>query len=266
MLRVSLSETDPVDFFEDHLVYRGKIVKFADIDGVCYLWTQTTQRVNFVPINKVNRYSVAVRANGVSHDFLLPHDSFYKGGAERNQQNFAILSNILSNIISPFVVANLLLEYSDRSKLEIKDLTITPEGLYKGLNKKRLWGKPSFLPWSEYHNSVICKGGLYIYRKADNKPILFTRASKPPLFFSCSTYVYNAVLAPEILNFLFQKDGVVSGSVRSDLLARKKGLSQPPANTEPEPKKDNGKFCPNCGSQVLKVGQRFCSQCGKKLV
>jgi len=255
LLTVNLAKNRPVDFFQNHILYKDNKIYYKDIDGVCYLHTITTHRVYFVPVSKTNRYSVSVRAKGVSYDFQFA-TGFLDGSSKSNEENFAILVNVIDKLIKPFVIINLLLEFSETFKIQLKNLTVTPEGIHIikiGFFKNT----PMFMLWEQYYTAQLQKGYLCVYQKFNNK-------AGNKLFFSCSMYAYNAVVMPDLLNFLAQKGGKLDASTRNELLKRKR--EQESQTSENEKTEETKKFCSTCGIGILKSDQKFCIQCGKRLI
>lgn len=76
-------------------------------------------------------------------------------------------------------------------------------------------------------------------------------------------YLLNAVVLPDFLSYLFQKNGHVDTATRNELLNRKQELYKTASDIE---EKENKKiFCNKCGIEITKINQKFCSNCGEAL-
>lgn len=255
LISINVSKNQTLLFYEDHLVYKGEVIKYADIEGISYLMTRTTTTVYFVPAGSTSNYNIKIKAKGKIHKIEFSAGTFFagKGKTEKEKEElFAKFYIVIENVIKPYVVINLLLKFIDEKELNIDALKITEQGLYK----KRTWRDPELLQWNQYYNAILEQGAVYIY-KCDVK-------KKYKEFFTCSMDVMNAVVLPDLLNFLFQLEGKIDEKTKQELISRKESYS----STTPEfPKKEMNEksgFCWSCGAPV-EVDSKFCTHCGSKL-
>lgn len=252
-LTINLPHGKTVTFSESFLVYRDEEVFYKDISSIAYLWTITKHTIYFIPAGTSNEYYMNIKTPQTSlHiDFKSAWLSSKKSEQER-QEAFLKLHYILENLIKPFVLINLLLEYAEKDKLEIGPLAITPEGLYK----KRFWRDPELLPWGLYYNSVLLEGNVHIYKqkgKEDYKK-----------FSSYAMATDNVVMLPGVLSFLFQKSGKLDKQTIKELRARKAELSSVEKKERGTPEKGK-EFCTSCGEKIEAPSQSFCSKCGSRI-
>ena len=251
LVSVNISKSQTLLFYEDFLVYKGNRINYNEIQGISYLWTKTTTSVYFVPVNTSSKYSIEIETHGRVYDidFSSGFLNFGQGEKER-EELFAKIVHILDVVIKPFVITNLLLKYVQNGELFISDsLTINPTGLYK----KRLWRSPDFLAWRDYYNSTLFQGNVHIYKDDARK--------KYAPYFACSMSVMNAVVMPDLLNFLFQNNGTISQSTIKELKNRKNTFE----NTPKKEVVSEGGFCPSCSAPKEELNQKFCTHCGGKL-
>jgi len=245
LLKLELSKNSEIEFFPGHLVHNGEKVLYSDVDGVAYQYTTTQHRVNFVPVGKSHKFYVSIKALGKKHTITF--------SGSHNTEVYGKLANAVDVLIKPFVSVTLLLEFAKENKLEIAELTITPAGIYK----KRTWRGPELLPWNQYYNSLIHKGHVQIL-KADEKKKYILFASP----FMAST---NAVVLPDVLNFLFSKQCILDEATRNQIIAKKMELVAISAHDVAQVSKALD-ACPMCGEKPEEGGQKFCGKCGSPLL
>ena len=242
LLKLKISRNSEIEFFESFIVYKGEKILCSDIDGIGYLYTRTQHRVYFVPVGTSHKYVIYIRARGAKYEISF--------SGEENKEMFGKLVNALDIVVKPFVVVNLRLDYIKNNRLEIGDLTITHEGLYK----KRSWRDPAFLPWGKYYNSNINRGNAFVLEKDDSK-------KEYSVFFTRSMSSYNSVVLPDIINFIFAKNGVLDDTTRKQIIERKTQLTTASAEDAVE----DLKRCEKCDAETGE-SQEFCAKCGYQLI
>lgn len=203
-LSINVSKTQTITFDEEFLTYKEACISYKDIQGISYEFTRMTHLVNFIPTHTSETFTIKLKVNSQIYEVHSSAKSFMflKGKNQKEQEaTFRKLVHILNSVVKPFVIINLLDKYIKEGELKIgEELTINSNGFYK----KNVWiwrGDPEFFPWNQYYNSVLSQGNLEIYKR--------NTANKASLFFSCSTSTMNAAVMPDLLNFLFQKHGVL---------------------------------------------------------
>lgn len=254
LISVNVSKTQTLMFYDSFLVYKGARIKYAEINGISYLLSRTKHSVNFIPTHTSSVFKIKIDANGQIYDVGSSTISFmhFQNKSQKEQDEvFGKLVYIVDNLIKPFVLINSLIQYGKNNELKIGDtLTVNTKGFYK----KRLWRSPEFLSWDEYYNSALHQGYFQIYKSDAIK--------KYTLFFSCSMSVMNTVVFPELLNIIFQSNGVVSQDEIQQLEERKRNLMLSDAQ-EANRIEESKVYCWSCSASNL-VGQKFCIHCGSK--
>jgi hypothetical protein len=242
LLKLSLSRNSEIEFFQNFLIYKGEKILYSDIDGISYLYAKTRHSINFIPTGTTHGYFISIRARGIIHKISF--------SGEHNQEVFGKFANAVEMLIKPFVTVNLLLDYIKSNRLAVGDLTITPEGLYK----KRTWPMGAeFLPWSQYYNSVASKGHVSVLKRDDKKKYVG--------FYHPMMSLLNAVVLPDVINFLFAKNGVLDEAARRQIVEKKAQLTT--ASTR-DAIQDSG-ACQKCGEKMVEESQKFCGKCGSPL-
>ena len=219
------------------------------------MWTKTTTTLYYViPAGSSSKYSIKIKTAEKSYNINFSSaflDIGFGKSDEEKEEIFSKLVYVLDNLIKPFIIINLLVTYSEVNELKIGDsLTINPKGFYKN----RFWGGSEFLPWDQYYNSILQSGLFYIYREDEKK--------KYKEYFTCSMDTMNAVVMPDLLKFLFQKDGTVDKKTKEELLKRKEEFSK--AIETQTIIKGGKRSCSSCGVYT-ESDQKFCTHCGSKL-
>ena len=254
LVTINVSKSQTLLFYDHHLTYKGERIAYTDIDGLSYLWERTTHTVYLIPAGSTSQFTIKIQANGKTHKIGFSAGSFLLGKSQSEKEKeeiFAKFYAVIENLIKPFVMVNLLLQVADAQALTVDALTITPQGLYR----KRFWRGPEFLPWGRYYNSDVEAGALHVYRQDERK----TYAE----YFTCPMGNLNAVMVPEVLNFLFQVDGILDDATKNEL-RRKKGELTSAASIHTDGEHASG-YCWSC-SAPIETGQRFCTRCGSKLI
>lgn len=256
LISINVSKSQTLVFYNSFLIYKGARINYKDIDGMSYLLTRTKHSVNFIPTHTSSTFKIKLEANGQKYEVDSSATSFmfFQGKNQKEKEEiFGKLVYVLDNLIKPFVLINQLIKYGKENELKIGDsLTINSQGFFK----KRFWRSPEVLPWEQYYNSVLHQGNFHIY-KSDS-------AKKYKLYFACSMSVMNTAIFPDLLNILFQSNGVVNQDEIKDLEKKKSEL----VSTEQQKldKADGSKnFCWSC-SAPNEAGQKFCRHCGSKLL
>jgi len=255
LISINVSKSQTLVFYNSFLIYKGARINYKDIDGMSYLLTRTKHSINFIPTHTSSSFQIKLEANGQKYDVGSSDTSFmfFKSQSQKEKEEiFGKLVYILDNLIKPFVLINQLIKYGKEQELKIGDsITVNSKGFFK----KRFWRSPEFLPWEQYYNSVLHQGNFHIY-KSDS-------AKKYKLYAACSMSVMNTAIFPDLLNILFQSNGVVNQEEIKDLEKRKSELI---ANEGEKIDKDGSSknFCWSC-SAPNETGQKFCRHCGSKL-
>ena len=256
LISINVSKTQTLVFYNNFLVYKGSRVNYKDIDGMSYLLTRTKHSINFIPTHTSSSFQIKLEANGQKYDVGSSDTSFmfFKSQSQKEKEEiFGKLVYVLDNLIKPFVLINQLIKYGKENELKIGDsLTINSKGFFK----KRFWRSPEFLPWDQYYNSVLHQGNFHIY-KSDP-------AKKYKMYFSCSMSVMNTAIFSDLLNILFQSNGVVNSEEIKDL-EKKKGEILSTENQKTKQVEGSKNFCWSC-SAPNEAGQKFCMHCGSKLL
>jgi hypothetical protein len=240
LLKIQLPWRSSIDFYSSFLIFKGEKILYSDIDGVAYLWTRTTHRIYGIPTGTSHSYYLALREKGVKHKITF--------SGSQNKDIFAKFVFVIDNLIKPFVLVNLLLDYAKNEKLEIATLTITPVGIYR----KRTWMKPELISWDNYNACTINQGKATLSRKTDKgryKTYPFSIASS------------NAVVLPAILDFLHKNNGMLNGDIQRELIERKTKLMA--ESTRESMEAINA--CAKCGEKAIEDDQKFCAKCGSSL-
>jgi hypothetical protein len=255
-LRAESAKTQTLVFYNSFLIYKGARLNYKDIDGISYLLTRTKHSINFIPTHTSSSFKIKLESNGQKYEIGSSESSFMfftSKSQKEKEEIFGKLVYVLNNLIKPFVLINRLIKYSEDNELKIGDsLTVNS----KGFSKKRFWRSPEFLPWDQYHNSILHQGNFHIY-KSDP-------AKKYKLYFSCSMSVMNTAVFPDLLNILFQSNGVISQEEMKDL-EKKKGELVPTEDQKTNEAVGSKNFCWSC-SAPNETGQKFCMHCGSKLL
>lgn len=254
LITINVSKSQTLVFYEHLLIYNGVKINYKDIQGIAYSLTRTKHSVYFIPTHTSSSCLIKIKACGKIYQIVSSASSSYfsKGKSLKEKEEiFAKLVYVLDNLIKPFVMINLLFEYAKDNLLKLDSLAIAPEGLYK----KRFWRKPELLPWDQYYNSILSQGSFTIYKKDEIRKYKF--------YYSCPMYVMNAVVSPDLLNFLFQKNGVLDKVTIKELEMRKNELASI-SDGELTPASGKKGFCKLCGTSV-EIDQKFCTHCGSKL-
>lgn len=256
LISINVSKNQTLVFYNSFLIYKGSRINYKDIDGMSYLLTRTKHSVNFIPTHTSSTFKIKLEANGQKYEVDSSATSFmfFQGKNQKEKEEiFGKLVYVLDNLIKPFVLINQLIKYGKENELKIGDsLTINSQGFFK----KRFWRSPEVLPWDQYYNSVLHQGNFHIY-KSDP-------AKKYKLFFSCSMSVMNTAIFPDLLNILFQSNGVVNQNEIKDLEKKKNEI----ISTEQQNLDKTGgskNFCWSC-SAPNEAEQKFCRHCGSKLL
>jgi hypothetical protein len=267
LLKLTISRKSEIEFYENFIIYKGEKILCSDIDAVSYLHTRTKHRVYYVPVGTSHAYIINIRARGIVHKFSF--------SGENNQDIFSKFVNAIDIIVKPFIVVNLLLDYMKNNELTVGDLTIKPEGLYK----KRTWRSPELLSWDQYFNTIVSRGSTFVLKKDNNK-------NGYSAFYTLSMSALNAVILPDVVNYIFARKGILDEETRKQIIERKtelatasardaiQGLDETPiANDEmileeegeeeapAEEQATTVRYCKNCGNQA-KSGVSFCGNCG----
>lgn len=256
LISINISKSQTLIFYNSFLIYKGSRINYKDIDGISYLLTRTKHSVNFIPTHTSSTFKIKLEANEQKYEVDSSATSFmfFQGKNQKEKEEiFRKLVYVLDNLIKPFVLINQLIKYGKENELKIGDsLIINSQGFFK----KRFWRSPEVLPWNQYYNSVLHQGNFHIYKSDPSK--------KYKLYFACSMSVMNTAIFPDLLNILFQSNGVVNQDEVKDLEKRKNEL----VSTEQQKlDKANGSknFCWSC-SAPNEAGQKFCRHCGSKLL
>ncbi len=205
LVKLNIPKNSEIEFYEHFLIYKKAKILYSDIDGIAYLYTKTRYRINFIPVGISHNYVILIRDRGIVHKITFRGQS--------NQELFSKLANAIEILIKPFVLVNLLIDYIKNNKLEIKNLTISPDGLYR----KRILRSPAFLPWDEYYNAGMHKGSVFIVRR-NNKKIYKN-------YFNLSMASINAIVLPDLIKFLFSKNGKLDEVDRKNIINQKTQLT-----------------------------------------
>ena len=256
LISINVSKTQTLVFYNSFLIYKGARINYRDIDGISYLLTRTKHSINFIPTHTSSSFSIKLLANGQKYEVGSSTNSFmyFQGKSQKEkEETFGKLVYVLDNLIKPFVLINQLIEYSKNGELKIGDsLTINSKGFFK----KRFWRSPEFLPWDQYYNYVLHEGSFHVYKSDPSK--------KYKLYFACTMSVMNTAIFPDLLNILFQSNGVVNQEEIKDLEKKKEELL-PTENQKANKVGGSKNFCWSC-SAPNEVGQKFCMHCGSKLL
>ena len=243
ILKLGISRNSEMEFFQNFLIYKKGKILYSEIDGIAYLHTRTRHRFYGVPTGTIYSYVVYIRTRGVVHKVSF--------SGEHNKEIFGKFVGAVDVLVKPFVMVNLLLDFIKNNKLEIGDLTITPEGLYQ----KRTWPmKKSFLPWNRYYNSIITNGHVSVLRQNDKK--------KYANFYSPLMSSINAVLLPDLINFIFSKNGVLDENTKKEIIDKKIQLM----TASVQDAMRDLSACPKCGEKMIEEAQKFCRKCGLQLI
>jgi len=254
LLQINISKNRSLDFFEDYLIYKDKKIFYRDIDGIAYLWEQTKHSLFFIPVSTSDRFRVSIRSKDEKYDIFFS-SSMFPEETKKKREAFNQVHYIFENFLKSCVLINLLTDYIQQDQLEICDLQIS----MKGIQRKKFWNNYEILPWAEYYSSFLHEGYLYIFKKTDNKEGYGS-------FFSCPVSQINAVVLPDLLNFLFQTKGVIDEKTRKELINKSQALS-PKSDSAAEMNVDikEQSFCSHCGKKFIIKEQNFCEKCGEKV-
>jgi len=243
LLKLPVSRNSEIEFFQNFLIYKGEKILCSDIDGISYLYTRTKHSIKFIPTGTSHTYVIFIRARGILHKFSF--------SGQNNQETFSKFVNAIETIVKPFVVVNLLLDYTKSNSLEIGDLTITPAGLYK---KRTWWRNPELLSWNEYYNSNIDKGNVFVLKRDDSK-------KEYSAFYTRTMSSLNAIVLPDVINFLFARKGVLDDVTKKQIIERKAQLTTASAQDAMQ----DLKRCLKC-NEAINESQEFCASCGYALL
>src|SRR3989344_5706690 len=154
---IEISENKTIFIYSDYLEWWNEKILYHDIDGLAYKWTATDVHIYFIPVGTANRYYIGIRHHNKVTRINFPSSTFGGTYGSKSSENFLNLSKIVDEVIKPTVITNLLAKYSETGKLEIANLRITSEGIYK-----KTWLGDRLLSYAEYHGSFINQGDLYI--------------------------------------------------------------------------------------------------------
>ena len=202
---IEISENKAISVYSDYLEWGNERILYRDIDGLAYKWTATNVYIYFIPSGTANRYYIGIRHKGKITRINFPSSTFGGIYGSKSSENFLKLSSIIDEVIKPIVITNLLAKYSETEKLEIANLKITSEGIYK-----KTWMGDKLLSYAEYHGSFINHGNLYIFRRSKNH-------SKEKIFYTISTVFMNAVILPDILDHLSERGILKTKSAELDI-------------------------------------------------
>jgi hypothetical protein len=243
LLKLGLSGNSEIEFFQNFFVYKDEKILYSDVDGIAYLYTRTKHSINLIPTGTTHSYYVVIKARGMAHKISFT--------GEKNKDVFNKLANAVEVLVKPFVIINLLLDYIKNNRLEIGGLTITTEGIYR----KRMWRSQELMPWNQYHNAVINQGNVSVFKKDDKGKYKLLAV---PIAMSFT----NAVVLPDILNFLFAKNGNLDEATKKQIIERKTQLS---AISAQDAIQDLTR-CAKCGEKMVEESQKFCGKCGSPLI
>lgn len=241
LLKLQLSWRSDIEFYQGFLVYKGEKILYSDIDGIGYLWTKTSHKVYGIPTGDSHSYYLSLRAKGIKHKITF--------SGSQNQDIFAKLVAAIDNLVKPFVVINLLLEYIQNGKLEIERITFSPEGI----SRKKLFGKTNIIPWNHYHSCIASHGTVTLATLTDKGKYNY---------FLIALSSTNAAVLPTVLDFLHTANGVLDETTRKGLIYRKTQLI---AESMKEASQEI-KACTNCGEKLTEDGQKFCGKCGTSIL
>lgn len=256
LISINVSKTQTLVFYNSFLIYKGTRISYRDIDGISYLLTRTKHSINFIPTHTSSSFKIKLESNGQKYEVGSSESSFMffaSRSQKEKEEIFGKLVYVLDNLIKPFVLINRLIKYGKDNELKIGDsLTVNSKGFFK----KKFWRSPEFLPWDQYYNSLLNQGNFYIYKSDPVK--------KYKLYFSCSMSIINTAVFPDLLNILFQSNGVVNQEEIKDLEKKK---NEPISTEDQKVNKVGGSknFCWSC-SAPNEAGQKFCMHCGSKLL
>jgi len=256
LVSINIDKNQTLVFYNSHFLYKGKTINYKDVDGISYLLTTTKQSINFIPTAMSVSFEISFQSKGELYKANSSASSvmYFKSEKQKDkEQIFAKLVYIIDNLIKPFVLINLLIEYSRRNEIKLGDsFTVKPDGMYK----KRFLRDPDLLPWNQYYNSKLFKGKLYVFEEDYNK--------KAKTYFTCPMSVMNSVIMPDFLNFLFQNKGVIDEATKKELLKGKERINPKPQENNKELQSDK-KFCSSCAAPI-DLDSKFCSHCGSEII
>ena len=248
LLKVDISRNKTLEFFEEYLTYQGNRIFYADIDGVSYLWTRTRHSIYFVPVGTSNSYVIQIRHQNKTEKINL---AGFLGKESERQGNFALLIKVIDSVMKPNVVRNLLKQIQNQGVIKIGNLEINREGI----TKSTFFSK-DFLKWSEYFNTILDKGNVFVYKNVNGKAKVFSQQSMGNI---------NAVVLPDLLLVLFHS----KGDIESFFAGASKKIEKTEVETnivkEETPKKSEAVvFCNQCGNKINSF-DKFCGKCGSPI-
>ncbi len=249
ILKLDVSRNKAIEFYDEYLIFKGNRIYYADIDGVSYLWTRTRTSVYFIPVGTSNSYEIQIRHQNKVDKINL--SGFLTKAAER-QGNFTILVRMIEGVMKPNVIINLLKQIKNQGSIKVGNLEINKDGI----TKSSFFSK-DFLGWSDYFNTILDSGNVFIYKDVDGKAKLFNQLSMGNL---------NAVVLPDLLLILFQNKGNV-GQILDNSTDKNEMETEPQEQTENKKvsrKNDVVIYCTQCGNKVA-ANEKYCGNCGKEI-
>lgn len=216
-----------VKFSSSFVEYGSKRIYYKNITGLSY--HSIKQYINFLPAGQ--NYYIVIEDDYNTIDIKFSSSFFFIGNKERKDL-FSQIIYLSEKVIKPFLLLNLINQFSKDGYIKIASLTITTDNI----RRERFLIGPVFLPLKEYEHYEIMQGNLMIYGKGNKH------------FCSIPLSVINVVALPEIIYFVREKDAILETEKKK----------------EEKKKKYNINFCLNCGSKV-EESIDFCTQCGKKI-
>jgi hypothetical protein len=200
LITLPINSSQSVPFYEEFLIMNGAHINYKDIQGISHLLTNNKYSFNFIPTVSISSFSIKLVANGQTYQIgsSAAAPMFFQGSRKQVADRYAMMVYVLHQVIGPYVIVNLLTNYSKGKQLKLGDsLSITPHGLYRS----RLMGDPEHVEWHNYACSVFSEGKLWIFK--------FNSARQNKPYFNCLLSVMNAVVMPEVLGVIAAGDGKV---------------------------------------------------------
>ena len=72
----------------------------------------------------------------------------------------------------------------------------------------------------------------------------------------------NAVLLPDLINFIFSKNGVLDENTKKEIIDKKIQLM----TASVQDAMRDLSACPKCGEKMIEEAQKFCRKCGLQLI
>ncbi len=208
-IEIPIGRRERIVFLRDAVELKKQRLRYAEITGIAFLLSRIRRSVNLIPTGNSTTLDLKLhtRTEEVSAKATM-NGAFWISTRRMKEMEeaFTAIVSLLENLVLPFTLTNLLLDFVSTGELRVQSVAVQRHGI----SCKRMLLPRRHLRWTEYGGASVQNGTVRLHSER-------WRGGKDHAVCTLSMKTENAVVLPAIVNYLAKREGVLSQEDISEL-------------------------------------------------